>query len=573
LQHAPVGVPRVIGRVVRRAKTLVSIDTNRGPSATEPIAATTNKTTTHRPSDRVVVRARLNGTRRVPSRQMAHPLKPSRSLLDPRRSAARPVAPAAPTTLQTVEQLELPRPAPRRSATVAASSLALAHRLRDGVHTVAAHTLIAPRRHSRRAAFTLPSLPGPQLLHRIGHERAVALSVAVIVLAAASFSLAPSASGGRAGADTAGATPRIAVGGADFDASGVGNVVADYADTEPGDTGDTTDGSIEPDLLGDVPASTQAAPRFDGVDTDDPEARAIAGEIAAVGPSTVDGPFLSDGTLLKPVAVDTDVADGSGLMQTYKVKAGDTLSGIAHKFGVTMMTLYWANDLKSKDRLHQGQRLEIPPVTGLLIEVKATDTLAGLATEYKVDEGDILAANEISDPNLVLGQVLILPGAKGEAISTPKPSATTKPATSSSHTSKPKPKPAAPPKTYHGGRLKWPTTSHRLSQGFHYGHYGIDIDGDTGDPVWAAAGGTVTFAGWKNNGGGYQVWIAHGSGLYTTYNHMSSVAVSRGQHVARGQRVGRVGATGFATGSHLHFEVWRGPIWNGGRRVNPLAYL
>ena len=89
----------------------------------------------------------------------------------------------------------------------------------------------------------------------------------------------------------------------------------------------------------------------------------------------------------------------------------------------------------------------------------------------------------------------------------------------------------------------------------------------------AAAGGTVTFAGWKNNGGGYQVWISHGSGLYTTYNHMSAITVGRGQSVARGQQVGRVGMTGNATGPHLHFEVWRGPIWDGGVRVNPLIYL
>jgi len=83
----------------------------------------------------------------------------------------------------------------------------------------------------------------------------------------------------------------------------------------------------------------------------------------------------------------------------------------------------------------------------------------------------------------------------------------------------------------------------------------------------------VIFAGWKSNGGGYQVWVAHGSGLYTTYNHMSSISVGRGQHVDRGQRVGRVGQSGNATGPHLHFEVWRGPVWNGGQRVNPLAYF
>jgi murein DD-endopeptidase MepM/ murein hydrolase activator NlpD len=83
----------------------------------------------------------------------------------------------------------------------------------------------------------------------------------------------------------------------------------------------------------------------------------------------------------------------------------------------------------------------------------------------------------------------------------------------------------------------------------------------------------VIFAGWKSNGGGYQVYIAHGSGLYTTYNHMSAVSVGRGQSVAQGQQVGRVGQSGWASGPHLHFEVWRGEPWNGGTRVNPLIYL
>ena len=90
-----------------------------------------------------------------------------------------------------------------------------------------------------------------------------------------------------------------------------------------------------------------------------------------------------------------------------------------------------------------------------------------------------------------------------------------------------------PPETYNGGNFAWPTSSRHISQYYHYGHYGIDIDGSTGDRRRRRGSGTVTFAGWKNNGGGYQVWIAHGSGLYTTYNHMSSVSVGRGQHVGR----------------------------------------
>ena len=128
---------------------------------------------------------------------------------------------------------------------------------------------------------------------------------------------------------------------------------------------------------------------------------------------------------------------------------------------------------------------------------------------------------------------------------------------------------------YTGGAFLWPVVGggNYVSQYFHYGHYAIDIAADYGSTVRAAAAGTVTFAGWKSNGGGYQVWIAHGSGLYTTYNHMSAISVGRGEHVSRGEQVGRVGQSGNATGPHLHFEVWRGPVWDGGRRVNPLGYF
>jgi murein DD-endopeptidase MepM/ murein hydrolase activator NlpD len=287
----------------------------------------------------------------------------------------------------------------------------------------------------------------------------------------------------------------------------------------------------------------------------------------------VEGPFLADGTLLKPVAVDTEVADGSDLVKTYKVKAGDTLVEIAKAHGVSMMTLWWANKLSSKDDLHRGQILKIPPVSGLIVEVKAGDTLEALAKTSRVTVDEIVKTNGLEDQNLVVGQVLILPGAKGEAYPTPKPTKKPTKTTTKSSSSGGGGGSVRAPRTYSGGNFRWPTSSHRVSQYYHYGHYGIDIDGSTGDPIYAAAGGKVTFAGWKNNGGGYQVWIAHGSGLYTTYNHMASVSVGRGQSVGKGQRIGRMGATGFATGSHLHFEVWRGPIWNGGKRVNPLAYL
>jgi murein DD-endopeptidase MepM/ murein hydrolase activator NlpD len=123
--------------------------------------------------------------------------------------------------------------------------------------------------------------------------------------------------------------------------------------------------------------------------------------------------------------------------------------------------------------------------------------------------------------------------------------------------------------------MRWPVIGggNYISQYFHYGHYALDIAADYGAKVVASAPGKVIFAGWKSNGGGYQVWVSHGSNIYTTYNHMSAVTVSRGESVSRGEQVGRVGASGLATGPHCHFEVWNGRIWDGGTRVNPLKYF
>jgi len=118
-----------------------------------------------------------------------------------------------------------------------------------------------------------------------------------------------------------------------------------------------------------------------------------------------------------------------------------------------------------------------------------------------------------------------------------------------------------------GGRLKWPTSAGRISQGYRGGHRAIDIDGNTGDPVVAADGGTVSFAGWSG-GYGKCIIINHGNGLKTRYAHCSSLSVSAGDHVSRGQVIGKVGSTGRSTGSHLHFEVI-----SGGSCVNPMNYL
>ncbi|MEU6342039.1 M23 family metallopeptidase [Streptomyces sp. NPDC046977] len=110
-------------------------------------------------------------------------------------------------------------------------------------------------------------------------------------------------------------------------------------------------------------------------------------------------------------------------------------------------------------------------------------------------------------------------------------------------------------------------TSSLWSSGY---HTGVDFQAAIGTPVHAAGAGTVVEAGW---GGSYgnNVVIRHADGMYTQYGHLSSIAVSVGQAVSAGTRIGLSGATGNVTGPHLHFEARTTPAY--GSDVDPVAYL
>jgi murein DD-endopeptidase MepM/ murein hydrolase activator NlpD len=86
-------------------------------------------------------------------------------------------------------------------------------------------------------------------------------------------------------------------------------------------------------------------------------------------------------------------------------------------------------------------------------------------------------------------------------------------------------------------------------------HPGIDFPAPTGAAVFAARSGRVTWASWWEGGYGNLVSVANGSGVRTMYAHLSSIAVRRGQRIATGALLGRVGSTGLSTGPHLHFEL------------------
>jgi murein DD-endopeptidase MepM/ murein hydrolase activator NlpD len=324
-----------------------------------------------------------------------------------------------------------------------------------------------------------------------------------------------------------------------------------------------------------APVGAAQAAAANSVDGAERVRLSIGGKVPVDMDESAGGPFaeaavpVDDGTLYKPVAVDTTIHSSAGMLQHYEVKNGDTLTGIASRYGVSMMTVWWANKLESKDSLKVGNDLIIPPVNGLIVTVKTGDTIQSLARENKITTDEIVEVNELEDTNLIVGQVLVLPGARGAPMPTPKPTTPLAPVVGGGCGT------CGGPVRYQGGAWAWPVIGggNYISQYFTSGHLGLDIAADYGTTIVSPLSGHVIFAGWKSNGGGYQVWISHGNGIYTSLNHMSAVTASTGQDVSRGQRVGRVGMSGWASGPHLHIEVWIGVPWQSGSyRVNPLRY-
>jgi murein DD-endopeptidase MepM/ murein hydrolase activator NlpD len=93
--------------------------------------------------------------------------------------------------------------------------------------------------------------------------------------------------------------------------------------------------------------------------------------------------------------------------------------------------------------------------------------------------------------------------------------------------------------------------------------------------VFPARSGTVVFAGWRSNCGGYQVWVSNGNGYYTGYYHLARVYSHRGDHVwAQRSTIGLLGRSGCASGPHTHVELWHGYPWRSGSyRINPWSWI
>jgi len=269
----------------------------------------------------------------------------------------------------------------------------------------------------------------------------------------------------------------------------------------------------------------------------DPNPAKGGGEITLVGGSALLSENGPSGTI-----ADVEDHTASGRISIYVVREGDSLSGIAKLFGVSVNTIVWANDIK-KGLITPGQTLLILPVSGVEHTVVKGDTLASLAKKYKADVNEIAQFNDLkAGVVLALGDILIIPD--GEI---PAP-------TSGSTNSTARLRGAGGP-VYEGYYLRPLVGGHR-SQGLH-GYNAVDLGAPVGTPVLAAAPGTVIVSRNYGYNGGYgnYVVVSHSNGTQTLYAHLSKNLVFEGYTVVRGQVIGEVGSTGKSTGAHLHFEV------------------
>ncbi len=255
----------------------------------------------------------------------------------------------------------------------------------------------------------------------------------------------------------------------------------------------------------------------------------------------------------------------SGEISVYTVQDGDSISGIASHFGVSVNTILWANDLTIHSTIRPGMSLVILPVTGVEHTVAKGETLSSIAAKYGASAAEIATFNGLdASATVVIGAKLVIPGgessAAASATATKKPTATKTTPKTSAKTGSDLGTAAAG-----SGYFTNPVPGAILTQSIH-GNNGVDLGAPSGTPIHAAAAGTIIVS--KNDGawnGGYgsYVVVSHSNGMQTLYAHMSKDIVSVGETVTQGEVIGYVGETGEATGNHLHFEVRGGKNWLG----------
>ncbi len=267
----------------------------------------------------------------------------------------------------------------------------------------------------------------------------------------------------------------------------------------------------------------------------------------------------------------------------YTVQEGDTVFGIAEKFGLEPQTILWGNYntlLDDPHSLRPGQELNILPVDGVYWEWLGGLTFGSWAEFYGVTAADIIEypgnhidPNTIGDynnANIKNGTWLIIPNGRREFVNWSAPLGVTRENPASARVLG-----AGACDPISGGAVGYgsyvyPTNKHYLS-GFDYSektnHFGLDFAGNEGEGVYAADAGVVVYAGWNDYGYGNMIMVDHGNGFQSLYAHLNAFNVGCGQSVGQGEVIGAIGSTGRSSGPHLHFELMAGT------KVNPWSYL
>ncbi len=268
----------------------------------------------------------------------------------------------------------------------------------------------------------------------------------------------------------------------------------------------------------------------------------------------------------------------------YTVLEGDTVFGIAEKFGLAPETVLWGNYyilLDDPHGLKPGQELNILPVNGTYHEWQQGEGLNGISEYYGVKPEDIInypsnnldiaAVGDFSNPSIAPGTWLIVPGGRREFVSWSAPLGVTRENPAYARVLGPGACDPISGGAVGFGTFVWPTNDHYLS-GFDYtpaaNHWGIDLAGNEGEGVYATDAGVVVYAGWNNYGYGNMVLIDHGGGFQSLYAHLSGLNVGCGQSVGQGDVIGAIGNTGKSSGSHLHFEIMTSSF-----KLNPFDVL
>ena len=264
----------------------------------------------------------------------------------------------------------------------------------------------------------------------------------------------------------------------------------------------------------------------------------------------------SNGNLLEnhqPITINDINLREPVTFKTYSVGKGDTISGITRKFGLTnISTLIGINDIGNVRHIKVGQTLTIPSIDGLTYVVQPNDTIAGLSVRYKIPVEDILDTNDLSSSTLLEGQKLFIPGAKLDSAYLRKAMGElfTYPLSGKWRL------------TSKFGKRRDPIT------GVPSSHTGIDLAIAEGTPIKAAMSGKVLAIGFTNVYGNYII-LDHENGYQTLYAHMQKPSpLKKGQNVNQGMKIGQVGNTGYSTGPHLHFTVYKN-----GKLIDPHSVL